>query len=893
LRLVGRRRECDALDSLIADVLGGASRVTVLRGEAGVGKSALLGYLSDRVAGWRIATTAGFESEMELAYSGLHQLCAPMLDHLVRLPAPQRDALATVLGMSTGPAPDRFLVGVATLTLVAEVAEQQPLICVIEDAQWLDQASAQVIGFVARRLLAERIALVGAARRSLGDHVLAGLPELAVEGLGDGDARALLLENVHGPLDAAVRDQIIAESHGNPLALLELPRAWNATALAGGFGLPEHHQLVGKIEQSFVQRLHQLPSETQLLVLVAAAEPLGDRVLLHRAAELLGVDIAAADSAVEAGLLKVGARVEFIHPLARSAAYRSADTDDRHRVHGALAEATHPETDPDRRAWHRARATSGTDEDVAAELERSADRAQSRGGLAATASFLGRATALTAEPSRRAQRALAAAEASLHAGAFDAALEQLATAETGPLDEFEHSRVDLVRAHVAFASGFGNDAPPLLLKAARRLEALDLELARETYLNAWVAATFAGDPGLLEICRAIRALPSPPAAPRALDLLLDGLALLITDGHAAAASTLRQAKKALANISLEEVLRWGWAAVAASDTTWDYEVTRAISQRNVQLVRSVGALAQLPNHLAALANVAILGGDFAGAAVLATEAESVASATGSRFGPYIALRLKALEGKATEAEPLIASAIEQAGADGQQLAATVAHWAAAILYNGLGRYADAAAAAGRATSDTFEPFVSTWALPELIEAAARSGDADLARDALERLETTTQPCDTDFAFGMEVRARALLSDGASAEHLYRKAIERLGAGQLRPELARAHLLYGEWLRRNGRRSDARQQLRAAHEMLGAIGMAAFAERARRELIATGEKAPQRSPEKRDQLTPQEEQIARLARDGLSNPEIGAQLYISSRRQLRAALPAQGHGLVGV
>jgi DNA-binding CsgD family transcriptional regulator len=876
MKLLGRRAECEALDRLLTDALAGHSRATVLRGEAGVGKSALLGYVSDRVAGWHVARAAGVESEMELAYAGLHQLCGPMLDRLQRLPAPQRDALATVFGLSSGPAPDRFLVGLGTLTLFALIADEQPLVCIIEDAQWLDQASAQVLGFVARRLLAERIAIVCAARTGIGDEVLAGLPEVAIGGLGDSDARALLLDNVHGPLDAAVNDQIVTDSHGNPLALLELPRTWRAADLAGGFGLPASHPVVTRIEQSYAQRLRRLPSGTRLLVLAAAAEPLGDPVLLHRAAETLGLDMAAADPAVDAGLLEIGGRVEFAHPLVRSAAYRSAAADDRHRVHRALAEATDAQTDPDRRAWHLARATPGPDENVAAELERSAGRAQARGGVAAAAAFLQRASALTVDPTRRAERALAAAQVSLQAGAFDAALGLLVTAETGPLDEFQRARVDLLRAHVAFASGLGSDAPPLLLKAARQLESFDLELARETYLVAWAAAGFAGSLAerdvLLEICRTVQALPPPPGAPSPLDLLLDGQALLITDGHAAAAPTLQQAAKALTSIPIEDVLRWGWLAYSASAAAWDVHGMHAIAARQAQLARAAGALAELPLFLNGLCLTTTWMGDFAGAASLIAEGESVAAATGSHFDPSAALRLAALRGREAEA----AAAIEQAAAGGHGLAASYAHWAAAVLYNGLARYEEATPAARHATADTVFPWPSMWALPELVEAAARAGDAELAREALERLTKTTQPFGTDVALGLEARCRALLSDDGTADDLYREAIERLSHTQVRPELARAHLLYGEWLRRERRRRDARKQLRTAYDLLEAIGMEAFAERARRELLATGEKVRKRNLQTREQLTPQETQIARLARDGLSNPEIGARLFLSPR-----------------
>jgi DNA-binding CsgD family transcriptional regulator/tetratricopeptide (TPR) repeat protein len=878
-RLVGRRSECEALDQLLTDALAGRSQVIVVRGEAGVGKSALLRYLSEQVAGWTVATAVGVESEMELAYSGLHQLCGPMLDHLDRLPVPQSEALATVFGQRTGPPPDRFLVGLAALTLFAEIAEEQPLVCIIDDAQWLDRASAQILGFVARRLLAEPIALVCATRTDMGDEALAGLPELSVDGLGESDARALLLENVYGPLDAAVCHQIVTESHGNPLALLELPRSWRAADLAGGFGLPDSQPVVSKIEQSYARRVRVLPSETQLLVLAAAAEPLGDPLLLHHAAETLGIDTAAADPAVDAGLLGIGGRVEFAHPLVRSAVYRSAAAEDRHRVHRALAEATDPVTDPDRRAWHRARATPGPGEEVAAELERSAGRAQSRGGVAAAAAFLQRSVALTVDPARRAERALAAAQASFQAGAFDAALGLVATAEAGALDERQRARVDLLRGDVAFASGAVSDAPSLLLKAARRLEPVDLELARQTYLTAWAAASVAGDLGgsgvLPEICRSVQALLPRPGSPRPLDLLLDGLALLTTDGHAAAAPTLQRAATALLDIPLEDVLRWGWVAMAASNAVWDNDGARAISARQVQLVREAGALAGLPLHLSALGIANAWIGDFAGAASNIAEADSVAAATGSRFFPWALLRLRALQGREAEASAAIASAIKQA-AGGSLGAAIWAHWAAAVLYNGLARYEEAMASARQSTPTTFELWVSVWALPELVESAARAGDTELARDALDRLAETTQPCGTDDALGIEARCRALLSDSGIAEEPYRESIDRLSRTQLRPELARAHLLYGEWLRREGRRFDAREQLRTAYDMFVAIGMEAFAERARRELITTGEKIRTRSNRTRDELTPQEEQIARLARDGLSNPEIGAQLFLSAR-----------------
>jgi DNA-binding CsgD family transcriptional regulator len=889
----------------LADVRAGQSRAVVLRGEAGVGKTTLLRYLTEHAEGFRIAHAVGVESEMELPYSGLHQLCRSMLDLVEHLPPAQRDGLATVFGVGEGPPPDRFLIGVATLSLFAEAAEQNPLVCIVDDAQWLDQGSAQTLGFVARRLLAERVALVGAARTGIGDSVLAGLPELSVGALGEADARALLLENLIGPLDAVVCDEIVAESHGNPLALLEFPRTWTAAELAGGFALPESHPVAGKIEDGFTRRLGRLPPATQLLVLAAAAEPLGDPILLYSAAKTLEIDMTAVDPAVDAGLLTVGRRVEFSHPLVRSSAYRSAAAEDRHRVHRALAEATDRDNDPDRRAWHRARTTSGPDEDVAADLERSAGRAQARGGVAAAAAFLRRALELTANPARRSERAVAAAEASFQAGSFDTALQLATTAEAPPLDGLQRARVNLLRGHIAFVLGYGDDAAPLLLQAARQVEPFDIGLAREAYLTAYgsaFTAAYLGQEGIfLEICRAIEDLPTPPGGARAIDLLLEGMARTHTDGRAAAMPILKRAAKAAVEMPREDVLRWGWMAPWASHVTWDPEGSSAIFERQAQIAREAGALAELPVYVSSWALDKVWKGDLAGAALLIAETDTVAAATGSQLPPFAALRLAAVRGKEAEAAPLIQATIEEGTTRGQGLAVRNAQWAAAVLYNGLSRYDDAASAARQVTADNIDPYPQMWALSELVEAASRSGDTSVASKAAERLAEVTIPAGTDWALGTEARSRALLLDGAAADDVYREAIERFGRTQLRPELARAHLLYGEWLRREGRRVDARGQLRTAYEMFFAIGMEAFAERARRELNATGDKVRKRSPETSVELTPQEEQIARLARDGFSNPEIGGQLFISartvewhlrkvftklgitSRRQLRTAL----------
>ena len=874
--LRGRTSECALLDGVVAAIRRGESRSLVLRGEAGIGKTALLEDLISSASGLTVVRAVGVEAEMELAYASLHQLCGPLLDRLDKLPAPQRQAIEIVFGLSAGPASDRFFVGLAVLSLFSAVAERRPLLCVVDDAQWLDQTSALTLAFVARRLLAEPVGIVFAAREP-GD-ALRGVPVLEVRGVHNGDARALLNSVVRFRMDERVRDRIVAETAGNPLALLEFPRGLSARQLAGGFGLLTAPTLTGRIEESFVRRLEALPEDTQRLLLIASADAVGDPLLLWRACERLGIRPAAAEAAEADGLLAIGARVTFRHPLVRSAVYRSAAGKDRRAVHAALAEATDRESDPDRRAWHLAAATAGPDEQVAVELERSAGRAQARGGLAAAAAFLQRALELTNDPARRADRALDAAQASFQTGAFDAALGLAAAAETGQLDECQRARVDILRAQVAFAEGEWSRATPLLLKGARALESFDLDLARETYLTAWGVAELAEDSAarevILKICHAARSLPPPGAAPRPVDLLLDGVAQLTTEGLPTAAPTLQRAVQALADMPPEDVLRWGWISVGACGAVWDPEAWYAVAARNVEVVRDAGELAALPLNLTHLGSATVWTGDFARTALLAAEFESVAAATGGRFPPYILLRLRALQGNEAEASAVIASAIE--GCGGQGMTATRAHWAAAVLCNGLARYDEAASAAQRAITGGRDHWVKAYVLPELIEAATRGGDAGLAQDALERLVPISQASGTDFALGVEARCRALLQVGVIADELYREAIERLGRTPLRPELARAHLLYGEWLRRASRRTDAREQLRTAHQMLTAIGMEAFAERARTELQATGEKVEKRTVERRAALTAQERQIARLACDGLSNPEIGQRLFLSPR-----------------
>jgi DNA-binding CsgD family transcriptional regulator len=911
--LRGRRNECARLDGLLAGARAGRSAALVMRGDAGVGKTALLEYVAESAADLRVLRVAGVESEMELAFAALHQMCGPALDRLGLLPGPQRAALGTAFGLQAGPPPDRFLVGLAVLSLLAEVAEDGPLVCVIDDARWLDQASARVLAFVARRLVAESVLMIFAVREP--DADLDGLPELLVQGLREDDARQLLRSVVPWPLDELVAEQIVAETRGNPLALLELPRGLTPAQLAGGFGLPqtlpEVLPLPGRIEDSFLRRAEALPGPARLWLVVAAAEPTGNLALVWRATAQLGIPAAAADSVAQDGLVEIGARVRFRHPLVRSAVYRSASGAERQAAHRALAEATDPQRDPDRRAWHRAQAASEPDEDLAAELVRSAGRAQARGGLTAAAAFLERAAGLTPDPARRAGRALAAAQAKAQAGLPDTALELLVQAEAGPADELLRARIGLLRGQMAFASSHGADASRLLLHTARQLEPLDVRLARETYLDALAAAIFAGrlagGVGLPEVARAALRAPPAPQPSRAPDLLLDGLAVLITDGYEAGKPALQPAVAAFRNgdLTLEDELRWFFVACHAAHDLWDDEGWYALSARHLQLARDVGALSVLPLALAQRVGVHLHTGEFGAAAALVEETTAISEATRNDLPPYSALALAGWQGRAAEATSLMHAAINGLTVRGEGMGMGLVQHTSAVLSNGLGCYRDALTAADEASAYPQELGFANWGLAELVEAAVRCGETARAADAVERLARTTGPSGTPWGLGIEARSRALVSEGEAAELLYQEAIDRLGQCLGAVALARAHLVYGEWLRRENRRADARAQLRTAFDMFARIGAEAFAERARAELHATGETIRKRAADVPDELTAQERQIARRARDGQSNSKIGAELFlsprtvewhlgkvftklgISSRRQLREALPDPG------
>jgi DNA-binding CsgD family transcriptional regulator/tetratricopeptide (TPR) repeat protein len=879
--LLGRDAEFASLDRVLEDTRASRGCVLVVRGEAGVGKSALLDYLAAGSAECHLARAAGVECEAELTLAGLQQLLGPsLLQHSEHLPVPQREALRVALGIQQGPAPDRFLVGLAALGVLCEMAEERPVICLIDDAQWLDRASIQVLAFVARRLAAESIALVFAVRTLGAPQDLDGLPELVVDGLADQDARRLLAWAVPGHLDQQVRDRVVAETRGNPLALLELPGTLTPAEMAGGFGLPDSRTLSGRIEQSFLRRIESLPEQTQEVLLVAAAEPVGDATLLRRALEILAIPATSIAPAENAGLIEItGQRARFPHPIVRSAAYRAANPQTRRRGHAALADATNPETDPDRRAWHRAYATSAPDEAVAAELERCASRAQARAGPEAAAAFLERAVELTPGDRLRGERAISAAQAKFDAGGAAAAEGLLAVAAMCPLDDLDRGRVDRLNAHIAFARTRGGDTPLLLSAAAKRLQTLDPDLARQTHLEAlWAtvrSGRFARSQGVVDAAEAAIA-PLRGRSTRAVDLMLDGLACRMRRGYTAALPVVARALDAFQREGFrQDNITWCWLACQLAMDLWDDGACANIADGLGAVARRTGALTILPFALNYSAAHQLFAGRFDIAEQLVDEANRITVATGSVPIADFSVLIAAWRGDDDKTNQLRTMIIPDATARGEGFAVEAAEWAAATLHNGNGDYDEALAAAQRAYDPDGLGF-NVWVLPELIEAAARNGDASTAETALQQLVERSSPSNTAWARGIEARSRALLSDGQAADDHYREAIEQLGNSRVTVHHARAQLIYGEWLRREHRRIDAREQLKAAYSAFTAMGAQAFAERSQRELLATGERVRKRNAETTCDLTPQEAQIARLAYDGFTNPEIGHQLFLSHR-----------------
>ncbi|MFS8201657.1 AAA family ATPase [Streptomyces sp. CWNU-52B] len=981
-RVPGRDYECDQLEALLGAVRNGAGRALVVRGEPGVGKSTLLDYLVGRARGFRTARVTGIRAETELAFAGLHQLCAPLADHIGSLPPAQRDALSGALGQGSERAPDSFHVALGTLGLLsgAPPHDHRPVLWVVDDAQWLDRASLRALAFVARRLGTEPVALVFALRTDPAtawppepaaappngppelppaELLPAGLPELPLTGLADQEAEALLRTALTGPWDSQVLGRIVAEARGNPLALLDLPRRSTPVELAGGFGLPR--PVGDRVRAAQVQQIAGLPSPTRLFLLAAAADPTGEPALLWRAAEHLGTGVDAAGSAVAAGLVEIGHRVRFVHSEIRSYVYWAASPEERRRTHRVLAQVTDARQDGDRRTWHAAHGVPGPDEAVAAELERSARLARRRGGPAAAGAFLAKAVDLTSDPVLRQERALVAARATHEAGSPGTALRLLSLAGAGPLgplgprDEGLRGRTELMRARIAFTTYRGGDAPGLLFTAAGRIEPHDPALARETYLEAIEAAMFTGPPafdaGHVEAAEAARAAP-PALRPRPADLLLDGIATRIVDGHTAALPALKRALPAFTGpgLSAEEGLRWLWPAGVTAVGVWDDAAWAELAARHVRLAREAGHATVLPLALTMRCAVHVLAGELVLAESVVTEIRRVSEALGTAPPVYGALLLSAWQGDEGRWADLDRSAVDGAFHRGEGAGPVVSGWARALLCNSLGRYAEALKAAGDVVSQyrVLEMGPPTWALGEYVEAAVRSGDRAAAAVALRRLTEVTGPSATDWALGIEARSRALLAsanqttgqttgraagqatsqagdqDGDRtedrteeqsgdqakdlAERHYREAVDRLRRTRARGELARAHLLFGEWLRREKRRRAAREHLRAAHDGFATMGMRAFAQRAARELRATGESTRRRPTaaaadtsgtadavngphvhahthtythphahiDTAVELTAQESQIVRLVREGLTNTEIGARLFLSPR-----------------
>ena len=877
--LVGRTAERARLEQEIQKARGGNAAILVLRGSQGLGKTALLDHAVSQASGFRVIRTRAVASETLLSYATLQVLCAQLLNDAGQLPSVQRDALAIAMGQLGGSDPDPFLVGLATLNLLAAAAASRPLLCVIDDAQWLDPPSAQALAFVARRLESKPVILLFATRNQADVGALHGLPDLRLQGLPHVDSRLLLTRSVPGPIDPIVADRIVEETRGNPLALLELSRAASPAEIAGGFGMSPSRDVSPRIGEELLQQVLALPPQSRQLLLAAAAEPLGDPRSLWRAAAELQLPRTAAGPLRSDGLLSFAPRVVFRRPLLRFAVYQLATDEERRHVHFALALATDPARDPDHHLWHLAHAADGPDEGLASELERLAPVAGRRGGLPAAAAFLELATVLTLHPGRLADRAIAAAEAKRAAGADHDAERLLSTAQMYPLDDEQQGRLERLRAHI---SPGGN--PETLVEAARRMQAVRPDLALTTYLEALEGAMAAGrlQPAGRSAEIAEAALMAPPTSrPTASDRLLDGLATRLTRGREESHKPLADALEAFrtTDLSDRDAPWFGLASRVAADL-WDDDGWDAFSRRAVQHAKDSGAVADLSAALDRHAVAEVQFGGFSVASHLLAEIRGRREHHGTRSSGYTH-RCCSPHGVAgvSRRAGMLEAARRDALSRSDGLAVTVGALSAAVLFAGQGRYDDALQSAREAVEDTGGPDefeYRNWALAELVEAAARTGDLAEASLALRRLEDRTRGSASQWALGTRALLRALISDDDDAERWYREAVDRLAQCRVRTQLARAQLLYGEWLRRRGRRSDARVPLRAAWNLLTAIGAAAFTERAHRELLATGERAQARSVVASRELTPQEIRIAAMARDGLSNPAIGARIFVSPR-----------------
>ncbi len=885
--LVGRSAECDALSGLLARAVDGHSGALVLRGEAGVGKTALLNetVAVATAAGMQTSRLTGVEPETQLGYAGLHRFLLPFADRLERLPDPQQDALRSTFGLVAGPPADRFLVALGILTLLADATSEAPLVCVADDVQWLDPESVAVLGFVARRLYAERVLLLFAVREPASQlSSLAGLPELVLGGLDDQAAMNLLSALAPGRLSPAVGARIIAETGGNPLALVEVARELSPVQLAGSEVLPDPLPVGGLLERVFGRRVSRLPSGTRLLLAVAAAEPTASQALLWRAAGQLGIDPEAAASADLGDLAEFTPQFEFRHPLIRSAVYHTTPLRLRRRIHHALAAVGNGSERLDRVAWHLGMAALGPDEAVAARLEQAAGQARDRGGYAATVTFLSRAAELSEDEGQRAGRLLAASEAALIAGQPFRANTLLEEATPRLGDPLARAQATRLNGTIHLALGQTAEAPAILLEAARALAPADGRAAREALLEAVEAALYAGWSAnravLADIAAAARATPAaggPEAS--AADLLLDGFATRAAGGYPASVPLLRRAITRLCtgDLSPQEGLRWlGLGCFAAADL-WDDQAQHVLAIRWVQLARDLGALTALPVALNNQGAVEAVAGRFDAARACFAERSGISAATGNPgvLGTAGTAEMYELawRGREPDRRRVAAGMARETTGAGRGSQSIFAQYCLSVLELGLGNY-QAALQGALGVYEDDAPTLGAHVLPNLVEAAARCGETGLAGAALGRLAERALAAGTPLALGLLARSRALLADDAEAEALYEEAVKHLGQCRSAPQLARAHLLYGEWLRRQRRRREARGQLRTAHEMFTSMGAEAFAERARIELLATGERARKRTAETECELTAQESQIAWLVSEGESNRDIAAQLFLS-------------------
>jgi DNA-binding CsgD family transcriptional regulator len=878
----GRIAEQDAIDLMLAAARAGSSGALVIWGGTGSGKTLLLDLAARSAVGIRVERISGVEAERELPFAAVHQLVRGMLDGAEALPLPQRQALNAAFGLGRDAPPDRFLVSLAVLGLLSNASAEQPLLCIVDDAHWLDRRSAETLVFAARRSGTGAISFVFAAEPTEAATALDTLPELRLAGLSDEEAGEVLAAAVAGAINRLVRDRVIAEAGGNPLALQQLAAALTPSQLNGRSVLPERLTLGARLEHRLVRLVLELPPQTQLLLLLLSADPGGDEGLLARAATALRVGPEAAGPAEGGELLEAG-RLVFRHPFVASALYRAAGALERSKVHEALAAAADPETDPDWRAWHRAASVLGPDEDVAAELERAAPRALAREGHALAARFLEHSARLTPDPGRRSERTLEAVRHLLMSGATGRAWALLADASLYVHDERQRVQAERLRGAISLERGRGGTAPDVLLQAALTLEPLDVPLARETHLEALIQSLYSGPlvsgDLLRKIASAGRAAPRPVGAATVADEILDSFAALFTEGHAAAAEGLRSVVERLRLGEGDDDLRTlGYGCHAAMET-WDDEAVHVIATRRLQRARDTGALTELPRALSYMAHCEVLFGRFDVAIELVDEAGAVTAATRNPGivdrANAVRLIVSAWQGREEEARTLAEDGIREAVARGHGAEINLAQYALSVLENGLGRPA-AALVAARVAFELKTIYVTTAVTPELIEAAVRSGEPHLAAPALARLTESALAGGTEWGLGMLARSRALLAEGAAAEELYLAAIEHLSRCRARVHLARARLLYGEWLRRSRRPREARDQLRTAYDMCSSMRAAGFAERARTDLLATGEHRVSRTAQSVELLTPHELRIARLASEGASNGEIAAALFVSRR-----------------